>query len=32
VSGYVVELDDLRRLIDDAISDLDFSVLERETR
>ena len=31
VTGKVLDRDDHRRLIDDAISDLDFSVLERET-
>ena len=32
VTGKVLDRDDHRRLIEDAISDLDFSVLERETR
>jgi F-type H+-transporting ATPase subunit b len=31
VTGKVLDRDDHRRLIDDAISDLDFSVLERES-
>jgi F-type H+-transporting ATPase subunit b len=31
VTGKVLDRDDHRRLIEDAVSDLDFSALEKET-